>query len=255
MNASLVSRLLPKATLVLVALLAATAVQASVVIGSTRIVYLQKDKEVTVRLDSKNQKPTLLQVWLDDGNEHSTPDESGIPFVATPPIFRMEPQQQQIIRLAHTGEPLPAERESLFWFNLLEVPSQALNSEQNNQLQLAFRSRIKLFYRPATLPYDVEEAPAKLQWKYLATEQGQALEVFNPTPYHVSFDTIELVTGGQRHSRETSASGDSNMVVPGGRNRFVLPGLKSAPASALTVEFQTLDDYGVRVSHTADIRR
>lgn len=255
MNASMVSRLLPKVTMTMLALLAVATAQASVIIGSTRIIYPQHQKEVTIRLESKNQKPALLQVWLDDGNEHSTPDTSGIPFVATPPVFRMEPAQQQIIRLAHTGEALPAERESLFWFNLLEVPPQTLNSDQDNQLQLAFRSRIKLFLRPANLPYAVEAAPQKLQWKYIPNGPGAALEVYNPSPYHVSFDQVELVNAGQRHARQPGASGDDNMVLPNARKRFVLPGLKAAPGGAMTVEFQTLDDFGVRVSHTATVAR
>ncbi|WP_191485950.1 molecular chaperone [Pseudomonas sp. FEN] len=253
MNATLISRTLVSAMALMMALLAGLPVQASVVLGGTRIVYPQNEKEVTVRLESKNQRPVLLQVWLDNGDEQSTPDLAGIPFLVTPPIFRMESDQHQVLRLAYTGESLPQERESLFWFNVLEVPSQALDAEQSNQLQLAFRSRIKLFFRPTKLPYEVEAAAAKLQWRQVSTEQGQALEVYNPTPYHLSFDQIELVTAGQRHAREPGATGTENMVLPHDRNRFPLPSLKSPSGSAMTAEFQTIDDFGVRVSHKARI--
>lgn len=235
------------------ALFGAAAVQASVVISSTRIVYPQNAKEVTVRLESKNQAPVLIQAWLDNGDEHSTPDLAGIPFVATPPIFRMEPGKQQVMRLAYTGAPLPAAQESLFWFNLLEVPSQSAGSLHSNQLQIAFRSRIKLFFRPPDLPYGVEDAPAKLQWQHVSTEQGQVLDVFNPSPYHVTFEQIELLASQQRHARETAAAGAENMVAPGGRLRVALPTLKAPPASAMTVEFQTLDDFGVRTAHSARV--
>ena len=255
MNTSMVTRLLAKITTLMIVMLATVSVQASVIIGSTRVVYPQNDKEVTVRLESKNQTPVLIQVWLDSGDENSTPDVGRPPFVVTPPVFRMEPDQQQVIRLAYTGESLPAERESLFWFNLLEVPSQPLNSEQSNQLQLAFRSRIKVFFRPPGLPYEVDAAPGKLQWRHISTEQGQLLEVYNPTPYHVSFDQIKMVAAGQHHAREPGASGAQNMVVPNGRTRFLLPGLKSAPSTAMVVEFQTLDDFGALVSHKASISR
>ena len=67
------------------ALLGATAAHASVVINTTRIVYPQNDKEVTVRLESKNRAPVLIQAWLDNGDEHSTPDLANVPFIATPP--------------------------------------------------------------------------------------------------------------------------------------------------------------------------
>ena len=90
-------------TLLTCTLVGATALQASVIINSTRVVYPQNDKEVTVRLESKNQAPVLVQTWLDNGDEQSTPQVGGIPFVVTPPIFRMEPGKQQVVRVAYTG--------------------------------------------------------------------------------------------------------------------------------------------------------
>ncbi|QHF42603.1 pilus assembly protein [Pseudomonas sp. S35] len=248
-----ISHLPAKLITMMFVLLAAVAAHASVVINNTRIIYPQSDKEVTVRLENKNQAPVLVQTWLDAGDEHSTPDLAGMPFVVTPPIFRMEPGKQQVIRVAFTGETLPEDQESLFWFNLLEVPSQPAGAQQRNQLQLAFRSRIKLFFRPPNLPYGAEAAPGKLQWRYVSTKQGQALETYNPTPYYLTFEHIEVLEGGQRYPRETSASGAENMVIPGGRQRFELPSLKATPGSAATVEFQTLDDFGTKVSHSAKV--
>lgn len=253
MNALSISHLPAKCVTLACALLGTTCVYASVVINSTRVVYPQNDREVTVRLESKNEGPVLIQAWLDKGDEHSTPDQGAIPFVATPPIFRMEPGKQQVVRLAYTGETLPSTQESLFWFNLLEVPSQAAGAQQSNQLQLAFRSRIKLFFRPANLPYGVEAAPGKLQWRHASTEQGQFLEVYNPTPYHVTFEHVEVLESKQRHARKAAQSNAENMVIPGGRNRFELPSLKAPPGASATVEFQALDDFGVKTSHSAKV--
>lgn len=243
--------ILAQTTLLTFTLLGATALQASVIITSTRVVYPQNDKEVTVRLESKNQAPVLVQTWLDNGDEQSTPQVGDIPFVVTPPIFRLEPGKQQVVRVAYTGEALPPAQESLFWFNLLEVPAQSPNAQQGNQLQLAFRSRIKLFFRPQNLPLGVDAAPGKLQWRRLSSAQGQGLEVFNPTPYHVTFEAIDVLEAGQRHARKTAASGRENMVLPGGRIRFELPTLTSSANTPATVEFQTLDDFGVKVAHSA----
>lgn len=252
MKAISISGWLTRLTAVLT-LLSAPIAQASVVINSTRIIYPQQDKEVTVRLESKNQAPVLMQVWLDQGDEHSTPDAGDIPFVVTPPIFRIEPGKQHVVRLAYTGETLSSAQESLYWFNMLEVPSQAQSAEQSNQLQLAFRTRIKVFFRPQDLPSTVEAAPAKLQWRGVTTERGTMLEVYNPTPYYVSFDRIEVIAQDQRYAREPAASSDGNMVAPNGRNHFPLKGLRSLPASEMTVEFQTLDDFGLTISHSAKV--
>lgn len=254
MNATSLSHLPAKCPLLTWALFFGAAVaQASVVINSTRIVYPQQAKEVTVRLESKNQAPVLIQAWLDNGDERSTPDLAAAPFVATPPIFRMEPGKQQVVRLAYTGDTLPSAEESLFWFNVLEVPAQTPGAQQGNQLQLAFRSRIKLFFRPQNLPYAVEAAPGKLQWRRVSNAQGQALEVYNPSPYHVTFEQIDLLESGRRHARQAATSGAENMVTPGARQRFELPTLKTPPGAAATVEFRTLDDFGAKVSHSTKV--
>jgi chaperone protein EcpD len=254
MNISSMTHALARAAVLAILLLGTMTVQASVVIHSTRIIYPQHEREVTVRLDSRNQAPVLAQVWLDSGDEQATPEQATTAFVATPPIFRMEPGKQQVVRLAYTGETLPSPQERLFWFNLLEVPSHPQGAPQRNQLQIAFRTRIKLLLRPANLPYPVEAAPAQLQWRHVSTVRGQGLEVFNPTPYYMTFEHIELLEGGQRHARRTVPSNSENLVPPGGRGHFELPTLKSPPSTATTVAFQTLDDFGVRVAHSAEIK-
>ncbi|NWE24406.1 fimbria/pilus periplasmic chaperone [Pseudomonas gingeri] len=227
--------------------------QASVIITGTRVVYPANQKEVTIRFENKNQKPALVQVWLDTGNEEVAPEQARVPFLATPPIFRIEPGKQQVVRLAYTGEPLPTDKESLFWLNMLEVPPKAQDSAESNQLQLAFRTRIKVFFRPKDLPYESAQAAEKLRWTLVNSEQGQSLQVHNPTPYHLNFDSVELVAAGQRHAKPVGQTGPENMVDPKADNRFPLPSLKSMPKAGAWVEFQTIDDYGARHSHKAQV--
>ncbi len=215
--------------------------QASVIITGTRVVYPADQKEVTIRFENKNQKPALVQVWLDTGDEGVLPEKARVPFLATPPIFRMEPGKQQVVRLAYTGEPLPTDKESLFWLNMLEVPPKAQDAPESNQLQLAFRTRIKVFFRPKELPYQPSQAAQKLRWNLVPSEHGQALHVHNPTPYHLNFDSDALPIWHRTWSN------------PMTDNRFPLPSLKAAPKGEAWVEFQTIDDYGARHSHKAQV--
>lgn len=227
--------------------------QASVIITGTRVVYPASQKEVTIRFENKNQKPALVQVWLDTGDENVIPEQARVPFLATPPIFRMEPGKQQVVRLTYTGEPLPTDKESLFWLNMLEVPPKAADGPESNQLQLAFRTRIKVFFRPGELPYAPAQATEKLRWRLVPGEDGPALEVHNPTPYHLNFDSVELLVAGQRHAKPIGQVGSQNMVNPQADNRFPLPSLKSLPKGSTQVEFQTIDDYGARHSHKTQV--
>src|ERR1700722_16635450 len=81
--------------------------EASVVIGGTRVVYPAQDKEVTVKLTNEGNQPALVQVWLDDGDDKSTPDTAKGPFTVMPPVFRIDPSKGQAVHLVYTKEPLP----------------------------------------------------------------------------------------------------------------------------------------------------
>ena len=88
--------------------------QAGVIIHGTRVVYPAEQQEVVVRLENRGNRPALVQTWLDSGDRHSTPATALTPISVSPPIFRIEPGQQQALRLRYTGEPLTEARERLF---------------------------------------------------------------------------------------------------------------------------------------------
>jgi len=234
----------------------ATSSFAAVVIHGARVIYPAEQQEVVVRLENKGERPALVQLWLDDGDKLATPATAKAPFTALPPILRIEPKKQQAPRLRYTGEPLPKDRESLFWLNVLEVQPTAADAKDRNLLELSFRSRLRVFFRPEGLPYSKAAAAPKLSWKLVRHEGGHALEVVNPTPYHVSLGSVELVGkgGNARYPKAPNKEANDSLLLPAGDiKRFVLPALRTPPAGALKVEFTAISDFGARVSHTADI--
>ncbi len=174
---------------------------AGIIIHGTRVVYYAEQQEVIVRLENKGSRPTLVQAWLDAGDRQSTPAKSQAPFTLTPPIFRIEPEQQQALRLRYSGAPVPSDRESLFWLNVLEIPPSPTEATQKNQIQLSFRTRLRVFLRPQDLPYPIDNAVSKLQWKLVPHGTGHALQVTNPTPYHLSLAAVDLLSKGRRFKK------------------------------------------------------
>ncbi|MNS47034.1 Chaperone protein EcpD precursor [compost metagenome] len=133
-------------------------------ISGTRVIYPANAREVTLELTNKGSTPSLVQVWIDAGDRRIRPGAEALPFLVTPPITRIEAQRGQSLRLAYVGQGLPQDRESVFWLNVLEVPPSVKSTQAGqNLVQLAFRSRIKMFYRAAwqcrTLRQAVELAP------------------------------------------------------------------------------------------------
>lgn len=212
---------------------------ASVVLAGTRVIVNAVDREATIKLSNEGKFPALTQAWLDTGDASASPTVIEVPFTVTPPIARIDPGKAQTLRIHYTGEPLPGDRESVFWLSVLEIPPKPTAEEMEaNKLQLAFRSRIKLFFRPAGLKGHADEAPARIAWRVVKSGHGLALEASNPTAYHVSFSNVDLLDGA--HGATNDAGG---MVAPGTTTVFPLAG-KVDPDTARTIRYRAINDYG-----------
>nr|WP_272148371.1 fimbria/pilus periplasmic chaperone [Burkholderia cepacia] len=217
------------------------AADASVVISGTRVIYPEKEREVTVKLTNNGDRPSLVQAWVDDGIANALPDDSKVPFTLTPPLFRLDPNKGQSLRLIYTKEPLAQDKETLYWLNVLDVPPQATDDPDTpNLLQLAFRSRIKLFFRPAALQGVADESAEKVTWNFAPkADGGYALQAKNPTPYHVTFTRLTVKSGGATWSNDKGG-----MVKPGATEQFDVGNVPPLPAGPIEVDYTFLNDYG-----------
>jgi chaperone protein EcpD len=220
---------------------------AGVVINGTRVVYLATKREVTIDLHNPGNTPSLVQAWLDTGDPRSKPGESKVPFVMTPPLFRLDPTKSQSLRLVYTHDPLPADRESLFWLNVLDIPPRgSTNPDLPNELELAFKHRMKVFFRPVGLAGSAADAPAQLTWK-LQYKDGKlvGIQASNPTAYHVSLVQISAMVSGH------PIIAKADMVDPFASRSFDLPDPVAAPSGAVAVDYWFVNDYGGDVKATA----
>ena len=218
---------------------------ASVLITGTRVVFPAQDGEVTVRLTNDGSHPALVESWIDAGDAQSTPDKADTPFLVTPPLFRMEAHRDQSLRILFTPgrQALPGDRESLFWLNVLEVPPKPSNGAAGaNYLQLAIRSRLKLFYRPANLGGDPAKAPDTLQFQTVHDANGYALVVHNPSPYHVTITKLDVTAAGMPFA------GQPAIVAFLSDLKVRLPGLATTPNAGSKVQYVCIDDFGAAVN-------
>ncbi|MFH4947334.1 fimbria/pilus periplasmic chaperone, partial [Enterobacter hormaechei] len=122
-------------------LTAAPTVNAAVSLDRTRAVFNGGEKTMTLNISNdNNQLPYLAQAWIE--NEKQEKITTG-PIVVTPPVQRLEPGEKSMVRLSSTPEinKLPQDRESIFYFNLREIPPK---SDKANVLQIALQTKIKL---------------------------------------------------------------------------------------------------------------
>lgn len=241
------SRIIPAALIAATLCTVTPHAAAGIVVDGTRVVYLAPKREVTIRIRNPGDTPSLVQAWLDAGDPHAKPGESKVPFVLTPPLFRLDPTKVQSLRLVYTHDLLPEDRESLFWLNVLDIPPRAAaNPDLPNQLELAFKHRMKVFFRPAGLPGSAADAPAQLTWK-LVSQGGKlvGIEASNPTAYHVSLVQVTATAG------DHPVSSRADMVDPFASRRFDLPEPIAAPTGTVAVEYWFINDFGGNVKAIA----
>ncbi|MCS3429669.1 molecular chaperone [Klebsiella sp. BIGb0407] len=208
---------------------------ASSVISGTRVIYPSDSKEVSIKITNNGTAPVLIQSWIDDGDQDARPSTIKVPFVLTPPINRVDAGKGQTLRISYIGTALPMDKESVYWLNVLEVPGKNPAKSAENTLQMAFRSRIKLFYRPANLQGTANDAPKSVIWQ----AKGNSLEATNPTPYFVNF--VNLTVSGKKI--------DAAMLAPRSSMKVNLPGKVGNKISGVFV-----NDYGAVNAYTADIK-
>ncbi|MEN0612973.1 fimbria/pilus periplasmic chaperone [Klebsiella indica] len=233
---------IPHCLILIVSFFISAETVADVAINGTRIIFNAKDKESVVQLKNNGKNPYLLQLWIDDGNPKSRPGEVTVPFIITPPVVRIDPNKGQAARIMFTDASLPQDRESLYWFNMLEVPPKPTKMIEagTNLLQLAFRTRIKLFYRPAGLEYSALESYKKLKFN----RKGNTLNIKNDSPYFITLSSVDV-----RRTKESAivASVENfpqRMIAPKGETNLQLVTKKSERLDGLTLFYSVINDYG-----------
>ncbi|CAM3483553.1 Molecular chaperone EcpD [Bordetella sputigena] len=217
-------------------------VHAGVSLSGTRVIYPEQSRQVGVRLSNDGSRPTLVQAWIDTGDANAKPEALSVPFVVMPPVFRVEAGKAQVIRLSYTKEALPPDRESVFWLNVLEIPPKAdANAGSQNWLQIAYRTRVKLFFRPRDLKGDPATAAGKVKWSVLKTDRGSALRAENPTQFAVSYSTVDVLAPGR------TLQAMPGMVLPFDVATFPLSGDIGSIPRPLKIEYSTINDYGALV--------
>lgn len=189
-------------------------------VGGTRVIYNGDMKESSLSVkNTEDSSVYLIRTWVSS-------DKAGekIPFIATPPLFRIEPGQDNTIRITQTTSTLPQDRESVYWLNTLAIPPAI---KEKNSLQFSINTRIKLFYRPATLIN--KDAVAKAYQQITFSRSGNTLTANNPTPYYINLTKVSI---------NGSELKDGYMVAPKSSLK-----IENAPAGN-SISWQAINDFG-----------
>lgn len=200
-----------------------------VTVGGTRLIYSGGQKEATLNISNSDTVPYLIQSWA----ESSAPESKEVPFMVTPPLFRLDGNQQNLLRIIGLIDKLPNNKESLYWLNIKSIPASS-EKEGTNTLQIAIKTRIKLIYRPQELKGTPEDVTDQLVW----SKNGTNLTVRNPTAFIMNFQQIRV---GNHNVKNIS------YVLPMSQTTFPVPANTEG-----IVSWSLINDYGgIGPAHSA----
>ena len=182
--------------------------------------------------NNNTQLPYLAQGWIEDeqGNKITSP------LIVLPPVQRLEPgkKSQVKVQALPAVKSLPQDRETVYYFNLREIPPR---SDKANSLQIALQTRIKLFYRPASIVPSQQERSDPWQKQLILTREADDFQVNNPTPYYIT-----LIDARSSKEGKTSPGFEPLMVPPKGTLKLGV----SAAALGSKPWLTYVNDYGGR---------
>ncbi len=153
-----------------------------IVMGATRVIFNQSAKEAAITVENRNNSDSyLIQSWMEDAKGQRV-----TPLTVTPPLFRMAPKKENMLRIIETKGGMPTDRESVYWLNVKAIPPSA--EQKQNTLQIAIKTRMKVFYRPKDLPGSALQAQQGLTWQI----NGRQLIVSNNSAYYVTLGVVKL---------------------------------------------------------------
>ena len=120
---------------------------------------------------------------------------------------------------------LPQDRESLFYFNVREIPPQ---SNAENLLQIALQTKLKLFYRPKSISNHDLVRPFR---EVKVSVKDSKIILNNPTPYYLA---LVALTGN-----DTQIDIDSENIAPFSQKEL---GIKTKSLNKVSAVF--IDDFG-----------
>lgn len=160
---------------------------ADVVIYGTRVIFPSERNEIVVQVMNQSSKGSLVQAWIDDGDTTVPPEKIQVPFLLTPPVVRIKGHSGQQIKIKKMANALPSDKESLFYFNVLDIPPNASEQEGKNTLKFAMQNRLKLIYRPKGIESVTQDSIKRLGLS--KTQNG--LDIKNDSANWITIPKIE----------------------------------------------------------------
>ena len=195
---------------------------AGLALSDTRLIIENGRSSVAFVMSNSSTIPYLTKAWIED--VHGNKTES---VMVVPPISLSVPNKFTRFQVSVLDpQNLPQDRESVFFLHTRSAPG---NGNPENALNVAFNSKLKVFYRPRGLSGNMTKAIESLQW----TLKDGVLTAKNDSNFNVSIVTIGL----DKNYKQLSGF----IIAPRETAKFKV---KGKYPKDVTVRWAAMDDFG-----------
>ncbi|WP_272539672.1 fimbrial biogenesis chaperone [Providencia sp. PROV197] len=214
----------------------------SVVMTGTRIIYNESSKEKSLQFTNNSDTHYVVDISITDKPKAQSNKSVGNQFIAIPPIFKISPQEGQVIKLVKMADNLPKEVESVLYFNFTQIPGVSREQESQNQLTLLFNSQVKIFYRPKSIENQLNTLE-----KLTVSKNKDQFRIDNQSPFHIVIKEARLISEKNKVTLVRSV-----MLSPKSVYTWDNP-LKNGIGHGAKIEFEIINDYGSSQIYTKKI--
>lgn len=205
--------------------------EAGLILEQTRIIWDSRSKQEDISLKNNSNDIYLIQTGV---FESPTGQIQSDYFIVTPPLYRLNPNSQQTMKIIPQNkiEQLPKDQESLFYFSAIGIPGVSSDENENSTARLSIGTRlvINLFYRPEGLQQSSDEAIKSLRFN----TQNKNLCIENPSEYFVTLSSINI--NNQQYDQAAGV-----MIAPKSKYSLAVP---TQLAQSTKVSWTAINDYG-----------
>lgn len=204
---------------------------ASIEINKDKFIFIESKNLEIIEIKNNTTNDYFIQSWISHYDESN---ETELPFMITPPLFKIEKDENYSLKIFKTDEIEKKDREILYRINIKRIPLLSNSDENKNLLHISMNSVYNLIYRPVSIEKDAKDAYKRIE--FLKNKNNEFI-VNNPTPYFITLLNV--------NSEDVVLIEKSKTIPP-----FKKYNTKKTIKKDGLIKWKTIDQYGVEINAT-----
>lgn len=203
----------------------------SIEINKDKFIFIESNNQEIIEIKNNTNSDYFIQSWISYYDENN---DDELPFMITPPLFKIEKDENYSLKIFKIDEIEKKDRETLYRINIKRIPVLSDSNENENLLHISMNSVYNLIYRPTSIEKNTKDAYNKIEF---LKNKSNELIINNPTPYFITLLNISC--------NDVLLVNKSKTIPPfkkwNTKNKIKKDGL---------IKWKTIDQFGVEINAT-----